>query len=352
MEASYLIFSSAVGPIGFGLTGGVEVTLASIVSALLQDKKSRVAIMAHHDSIINIERCEFIPVKGTCPSPMQIQETQNTKLISSLVLNMLSKAHQIQDQYNVIINLSYDHLIYWATDLFTTPIVHLVSMCNEDLSIAKLVVDLFNKNSKAIAFHTAAQMNTYHIQSAELLYNGFDPADYKFYSQAEPGLVWAGRISPEKGLEDALDISIELEIPLTVIGKATDTHYHENLQRKYKNSLINWMGYLEHQKFKRNLGRWQAMIFTPKWSEAMGNCIIEAVMCGIPVISYDRGGIKEIIDEGKTGYVVNNGDRHKLKLGIKNALKLSRKQVREHAIKKFSHETFRQRLFNWLRHSL
>ena len=69
------------------------------------------------------------------------------------------------------------------------------------------------------------------------------------------------------------------------------------------------------------------MLNTPKWNEAYGNVIVEALACGVPVIAYKRGGLSEIIQHGETGYLGAPDDKKIWFLLLKLLKKLSVRNV-------------------------
>ena len=62
------------------------------------------------------------------------------------------------------------------------------------------------------------------------------------------------------------------------------------------------MGFLSTNKLQKELGKCRVLLNTPKWNEAFGNVVVEALAC-VPVIAYKRGGPSEIIQHGQTGYL-------------------------------------------------
>ena len=350
MATRLLIITSSVGPIGRGVSGGVEITLHSIIAALQEDLSTDITVLAHESSLISSTNIHFHPVQGTFSKPLQSTNSENTIFVNhgDLLLNMISEALKIQSNFDLIINLSYDYLLFWFTFIFTTPIVHLVSMCNEHPSVQLIIKNILKTDKASIAFHTLAQCRTYTTEHEHILYNGFDTSKYQFYSTPKPGLVWAGRISVEKGLEEAIEICLELELPLTIMGKSIDPHYENAIRASYPSPLITWLGYHTHNEFQKTLGQWQAMIFTPVWEEAMGNCLIEALLTGTPVVAYKKGGIKEVVEQGVTGFVATHNTREEIKTYIQKAFTLSREDIRKKALQKFSLNQFRSRLISWL----
>jgi UDP-glucose:tetrahydrobiopterin glucosyltransferase len=116
-------------------------------------------------------------------------------------------------------------------------------------------------------------------------------------------LAFFGRISPEKSLEDALAAAKATGLILKIMGKVQYEAYWQQLQTEYAGHF-EYCGFLDTAAMQQIVGDCQALLMTPRWVEAFGNVAIEALACGVPVISYARGGPTEIVRDGKTGFLV------------------------------------------------
>ena len=99
---------------------------------------------------------------------------------------------------------------------------------------------------------------------------------------------------------------------------------------------------------QRELGTCRALLNTPKWNEAYGNVVMEAMACGVPVVSYDRGGPGELIKSGYTGWLVPPDDVDQLKIAVSEIEKIDRKNCRKWVDKTSSHLEFSRRICTWI----
>ena len=90
------------------------------------------------------------------------------------------------------------------------------------------------------------------------------------------------------------------------------------------------------------------MLNTPKWNEAYGNVVVEALACGVPVVAYKRGGPSEIIEHGKTGYLAEPDDKESLLKYLEIINKIDRKNCREWVEKNASSNIFASKVLVWL----
>jgi glycosyltransferase involved in cell wall biosynthesis len=126
-------------------------------------------------------------------------------------------------------------------------------------------------------------------------------------------LAFLGRISPEKRLDRAIAIALRAEMKLKVAAKIYPEergYFHETIEpmlRKFRSSIefIGEVGGVQKDEF---LGNAHALLFPIDWPEPFGLVMIEAMACGTPVIAWRNGSVPEVIDDGVTGFVVDNVD--------------------------------------------
>jgi glycosyltransferase involved in cell wall biosynthesis len=132
-----------------------------------------------------------------------------------------------------------------------------------------------------------------------------------FRFQPEPGQYFAfiGRVSREKRVDRAIEIAKRLEIPLKIAAKVdpTDQEYFESvIEPLLDHAIVEFVGEIgEHEK-QELLGNALALLFPIDWPEPFGLVMIEALACGTPVVAYRHGAVAEVLEDGRTGFVVTN----------------------------------------------
>ena len=122
-------------------------------------------------------------------------------------------------------------------------------------------------------------------------------------------LAFLGRISPEKGLDRAIEIALKAEMPLKIAAKVdrADRDYFENeIKPLLDSELIDFIGEISDREKNEFMGNACTLLFPINWSEPFGIVLIEALACGVPVVAYPLGSVPEIIEDGKTGFLVNS----------------------------------------------
>jgi glycosyltransferase involved in cell wall biosynthesis len=141
------------------------------------------------------------------------------------------------------------------------------------------------------------------------VYHGL-PADlYTFRETPGTYLAFLGRISPEKGVEQAIAIAQQVGMPLKIVAKVdrADEEYFQTVVRPLLHDpLVEYLGEMgEHDK-DVFLGQAYALLFPIDWPEPFGLVMIEALACGTPVIAYRRGSVPEVLEDGVTGWIVED----------------------------------------------
>ncbi|NJM57353.1 MAG: glycosyltransferase family 4 protein [Synechococcales cyanobacterium RU_4_20] len=366
MALNLLFVSTPVGPLGSGMGGGVELTLVNLAKAL-QQRGHRVRAIAPQAPETAFSELalpapppnlglgfDLIQVPGQLQTSTQTQgrDALITLGANSALANMWAVAREIQTDFDILVNFAYDWLPLYLTPFFSIPVAHLISMGSLTDVMDAIIGETLERFPGCIGVHSRAQANTFAFgERCCILYNGFDLSQYQFRAQIpQPApLGWVGRIAPEKGLEDAVSAAQQLQRSLKVWGAMQDEAYWRSIQTQYPNAALEYCGFLSTDQLQQQLGLCQGLIMTPKWVEAFGNVAIEALACGVPVVTYARGGPREIIVDGSTGWWVEPDSVSGLIEAIAKLDQLDRGVCRQAAEARYSLAAMGERVEDWLR---
>ncbi|OIP67506.1 MAG: UDP-glucose--tetrahydrobiopterin glucosyltransferase [Oscillatoriales cyanobacterium CG2_30_40_61] len=348
-KPSKLLFvSTSVWPLGSGLAGGVELTVLNLAN-ILQKRGYEITIVAPKNS--KLESFSIVEISGELQTSAQTQGRQDPVILpdNSVLANMWNYTIKVVDQYDLIMNFAYDWLPLFLTPFFQGKLIHLISMGSLSNVMDRVVQDVIKQCPNSIAFYSHSQAETFGLKDGYFyLSSAIDLSKYSFCSQPQNQLAWVGRISPEKGLEDAVAASVKTGIPLKIMGKIQDAVYWQTILNNYIDAPIEYLGFLSTEKLQAKLGQCRALMMTHRWIEAFGNVAIEALACGVPVISYRRGGPTEIIQDGVTGWLVEPDNINQLVYAIQNIDKIDRYVCRKQAETEYSLEKLGDRMEQWL----
>jgi glycosyltransferase involved in cell wall biosynthesis len=141
------------------------------------------------------------------------------------------------------------------------------------------------------------------------VYHGLPTTLLKQHRQGEGYLAFLGRISPDKGPHTAIRLAKAAGLPLRIAAKVPrdgNRFFKSEIEPLLDGNTIEFIGEVNDRGKMELLGKARALLFPIDWPEPFGLVMIEAMACGTPVIAWRRGSVPEIIDDGVTGFVVDN----------------------------------------------
>lgn len=174
------------------------------------------------------------------------------------------------------------------------------------------------------------------LNYVKTVYNGIDPNRFKIGKGNGGYLAWLGRITPNKGLDIAIRVAKQAKLPLK-IAAFIDSADQEYFQKKIKPLLdknTEFIGEISHEQKVKFLGGAIATLFPIRWHEPFGLVMIEAMACGSPVIALNMGSAPEVIEHGKTGFIVQTEEE--MLSSLAKISTLDRNYCHQYATTKFS----------------
>jgi len=169
------------------------------------------------------------------------------------------------------------------------------------------------------------------------VHHGLPPDHLTFHEKPQDYLAFLGRVSPEKGLEDAIEIATRLGLVVRVAAKvdrADRDYYVHRIAPLLHSPHVEFIGEITESEKSEFLGNARALLFPIDWPEPFGLVVIEALACGTPVIAYRRGSVPELLDDGETGFLVEN--KEQAIAAVKRLPAISRRRCREVFEQRFS----------------
>src|SRR5947208_2319025 len=169
------------------------------------------------------------------------------------------------------------------------------------------------------------------------IYHGLSKAFFTFQPTRGRYLAFLGRISPEKRVDRAIEIARRVSMPLKIAAKVdrVDRRYFKrDIEPLLTASHVEWIGEISDQQKTGLLGNAYALLFPIDWPEPFGLVMIEAMACGTPIIAYNRGSVPEVMENGVTGFIVDEIEQ--AVEAVRRVRDLSRARCREVFEKRFT----------------
>jgi glycosyltransferase involved in cell wall biosynthesis len=244
----------------------------------------------------------------------------------------IGAAYAMEDEFDII----HDHSGYLSiasANISHTPVV--MTMHGPFTPEIRQVFDMF-RNPHLVTISKAQSFSAPTLNYAGMVYNGLDMEDYPFSSRHEGYLLFVGRISMEKGVHNAIEVAQQLNLPLIIAAKLeqVDRPYFREYVEPFLTEDIKWIGEVSESERNQLMSKALCFLHPITWREPFGLTLIEAMACGCPVVAFDKGSIPEVVDNGVTGFVVQDIDA--MIDAVKNINTIDRHTCRHYALEKFN----------------
>lgn len=266
--------------------------MASNLTEGLVNAGFEVTLFATGDSITK-GQLDYVVDKG-----FEEDRTQDYKVIECLhISNLMEKAHSFD-----LIHNHFDFLPLSYSKLIGTPMITTIHGFSSE-KIVK-VYERFNKNCHYVAISNANRHTK--LDYLGTVYNGLDIADFTFNEQPEDYLLFFGRIHPDKGTAEAIQIAKKSNRRLKIAGIIQDEAYFKKEVEPHLNENITFLGSSGPQKRNELLGKASALLHPINFEEPFGLSVAEAMLCGTPVIAFNKGSMPELIKDKEIGFLVSD----------------------------------------------
>ncbi len=208
------------------------------------------------------------------------------------------------DAFDIIHN-HFDFLPLSYSRLINTPMVTTIHGFSSPRILP--VFKLYNADNFYVSISNADRSPE--LNYIATVYNGINPADFTFNASPNDYLLYFGRIHPEKGTLEAIQIAKRTKRQLIISGLVQDEDYfNTSVKPLINNEDIVYVGNSGARQRDELLGSAFALLHPISFNEPFGLSVVEAMFCGTPVIAFNRGSMPEIIQHGKTGFLVDTLD--------------------------------------------
>ncbi len=232
-----------------------------------------------------------------------------------------------------LIHNHYDFLPLAWSRVVRTPMLTTIHGFSSPLIIP--VYKKYNSNNDYVSISFANRHRELHYTAN--VYNGIDTDVFTFSPVHKGYLLFFGRIHPEKGTKEAIDIARLCGRQLIIAGLVQDSEYFNREVRPYiDDEKVIYAGNCGPEQRDRLLGNAMALLHPILFDEPFGLSVAEAMCCGTPVIAFNRGAMPELIVDGQTGFLTSNTEEAAAM--VAQIDDISRAECRKRALTMFSKE--------------
>ena len=281
-----------------------------------------VTLFATGDSVTNAQLDSVVQV-GYAE-----QQDQDAKVLECLHISHLMER---ADDFDLIHN-HFDFLPLSYTGLIKTPVITTIHGFSSER-----IVPVYQKYNAHTHYVSISDANRHPLLNyLGTVYNGLNTADFEFNAIPDDYLLFFGRIHPHKGTSEAIEIARASGRKLIIAGIIQDENYFKNHVEPFLNEDIQFVGSAGPVDRNHLLGKATALLHPISFDEPFGLSVAEALLCGTPVIAFNRGSMPELIQDKKTGYLVGTIDE--AVEALKSIKEIDRSYCRDWANNKFSRE--------------
>lgn len=265
-------------------------------------------------------------LRSVCKSPYEEDREIDVKVWESL---HIAEVMEQAEEFDIIHN-HYDFLPLTYSGLVKTPMVTTI----HGFSSAKImpVYQKYNKRTHYVSISDADRSGD--LDYIRTVYHGIDIEKFTWIKEHGDYLVYFGRIHPDKGTKEAIQVAKKAKMKLIIAGIVQDTAYYEHDVAPYLGDDVCFIGSVGPEERNEVLGHAYALLHPIHFHEPFGLSVVEAMACGTPVIAFRRGSMPELIQDGVNGFIVSGIEEMAAK--VQEIAQISREVCRKTVERRFT----------------
>jgi glycosyltransferase involved in cell wall biosynthesis len=266
---------------------------------------------------------------SVCPRGYEEDRSVDAKVWEAL---HIAELFERSTEFDLIHN-HFDFLPLAFSGLVKTPIVTTI----HGFSSAR-ILPVYRKYNRRVHYVSISEADRVpDLAYIGTVYHGIDLRAFTFREQPDGYLLFFGRIHPDKGAREAIDIARQAGLQLVMAGIIQDQEYFQReIAPAVDGCAVQYVGSVGPHERDRLIGHALALLHPINFAEPFGLAVVEAMACGTPTIAFPRGSMPEIIKDGDTGVLVRNVEHAADAVG--RIAHISRRRCREEAESRFSCE--------------
>jgi len=263
---------------------------------------------------------------AVCKQGYEEDSSQDAKVLECLHISSLMEKSSDFD----IIHNNLDFLPLTYSGLIKTPLITTIHGFSSPRIIP--VFKKYNSIGHYVSISNADRSPE--LNYIATVYNGLAIKDFEFNEQPDDYLLYFGRIHHDKGTAEAIEIAKKSSRKLLIAGIIQDEAYYKEKIEPQLGGQIEYIGHAGPEKRNTLLGKAIALLHPINFNEPFGMSVAEAMLCGTPVIAFNKGSMPELIQHEKTGFLINTIDE--AVYAVKQVATINRRDCYNWAVSQFS----------------
>lgn len=237
-------------------------------------------------------------LRAVCPQGYEEDRSIIPKVWEAL---HISELFDHADEFDIIHN-HFDFLPLTYSGLTDTPVVTTIHGFS-----SPGILPVYKKYNGRVFYVSISESDRApELDYIKTIHHGIDIQEFDFQAEPDDYLIFFGRIHPDKGAKEAIEIAKACNKPLIMAGIIQDEAYYKQYVHPYlDNNRVSYVGSVGPVQRNLLLGNAAALLHPIHFDEPFGLSVIEAMACGTPTIAFNRGSMPELIEHGKNGFLVS-----------------------------------------------
>jgi glycosyltransferase involved in cell wall biosynthesis len=282
--------------------GGIEEVIRLLCDGLTAHGH-RVTLFAPPGSA---SRAEVVHVLEE-PKPDEIQKAQHESDHVACVFEQIDAAERRGEPFDVI----HDHTGHTAlamADRVSTPLVHTLHGPFDE-NATRFYARHGTKARIVAISHAQLDAAPPEMGGGRVVHNPIQTSEWPFQAEKGDSVLWIGRMSPDKGPHRAIEAAREAGVRLVLAGPVQpgqEEFFAQEVEPHLDADGVEYVGEADSSRKRELYLDAKALLMPIRWPEPFGLVMVEALACGTPVVAFPEGSVPEIVEDGRTGFVVDD----------------------------------------------
>lgn len=317
--------------------GGTERIAQGMIDEFLE--------LGHEVTLLGAGKCQtkanYIPIFSRTISEQKfdsvfLEQSRPLRMETAYITKVMKYLQDHDGEFDVTFNhLRGSYLLLPLAKFLKTPIISILH-----LPLFEELIDVLSlfENPNLISISDSQRKSAFgRIKFLATIHNGIDLKEFSFNENPKDYFLFMGAMGEHKSPHLAIEACKQANVKLILAGgKIREPYFSKEIRPQLDDKQIKYVGEVTDKERINLFSQAKGFLMPVTWEEPFGLVMIEAMACGTPVIGFNRGAIPEVIEENKTGFIVENVNQ--MAEAITKIDSVKRIDCRKYIEKKFTYQ--------------